>query len=102
MSLQNLKETCKFLGPMYSVQVLDGVEGIYRKINGQFEFEINGFWSTKNITVNLWQRHPHTELIAIYSGIQTKEDLSDTLGYLSFKYQNLSKKIQVEREDSAQ
>lgn len=102
MGLKSLNETCKFLGPLYSVQLLDGVEGIYRKFNDCFEFEVVGFWGEKAVTVNLWQRRPHTELLAIYSGIQTKEDLADTLGYLAFKYRNLSEKIQVEREDSAQ
>ncbi len=102
MELQHLKETCAFLGPMYSVRVIDGVESIYRRVNDAFDFEVIGFFGTGTMTVNLWQRKPHTDLMAIYSGIRSKEDLADTLGYLSFKYQNLQEKIRVEREDPLQ
>lgn len=99
MGLQKLNEVCRFLGPMYSVRVVDGVECIYREINDDYDFEITGFFGTKKMCVNLWRRKPHLELVAIYSGIETKEILSDVLGYLAFKYQNLATQILVERED---
>ena len=102
MGLKRLKETCALLGPMYSVRVIDGVESIYRRVNDAFDFEVVGFFGADTMTVNLWQRKPHTELMAVYSGIRSWEDLADTLGYLSFKYQNLQEKIQVEREDPLQ
>lgn len=102
MGMQQINTMREFLGPMYSVKKIDGVESICRKINDRFEFEVTGFFGTKKMTINLWQRKPHTELMAIYSGIYDKEVLADTLGYLSFKYQNLSTQIQVEREDPAQ
>lgn len=102
MGYKSLNEVCKFLGETYKVQMMDGTEGIYRKIDDRFEMEIMGFWGVKDFTVNLWQRLPHTELLAIYSGIKTVGDLADTLGYLAFKYQNLAGRIRVEREDPAQ
>lgn len=102
MGMKKIQDTCKFLGPMYSVEIRDGFESICRQINDALEFEVTGFWGTAKMTVNLWQKKPHRELLAIYSGITSKEDLADTLGYLAFKYQNLQGKIQVEREDPAQ
>lgn len=102
MGMKLLNDVCTFLGPMYSVRVIDGVESIYRKVNDSFEFEVTGFFGAKTMTVNLWQRKPHTELMAIYTGITSKEDLADTLGYLAFRYQNLSERIRVEREDPLQ
>lgn len=102
MGMKQLKEVREFLGPMYSVKMIDKVESIYRRISDRFDFEITGFFGRKGLTVNLWQRKPHLELLAIYSGIKDKESLSDALGYLSFKYQNLADQIQVEREDPAQ
>lgn len=102
MRFKTLQETCKFLGPMYSIKVIDGAESIFREIDDRFEFEVCGFFSGKTLTVNLWQRKPHTELMAIYSGIAITEDLADTLGYLAFKYKNLQERIQVEREDLPQ
>lgn len=102
MGMKQLKDTCAFLGPAYSIETIDGVECIYRKISDKYDFEVTGFFGCRTMTVNLWMIAPHRELLAIYSGIRSKEDLLDTLGYLSFKYQNLAERIQVEREDSAQ
>lgn len=99
MGISKLKMVCEFLGPMYEVKKIDQVETVYRRINDAYEFEITGFFSRKPFTVNLWQITPHRELMVIYSGIQTKEDLADVLGYLAFKCKNLSSQIQVERED---
>lgn len=102
MGLRELQDTCKLLGPMYSIQKIDGVESIYREFGNAFEFEVTGFFGAKEMTINLWQRKPHIELLAIYTGITDPEVLADTLGYLAFKYQNHQEKIQVEREDPAQ
>jgi len=99
LGLKRLQDTCEFLGPLYSIEARDGVETICRKVNDAYELEVSGFFGPKTYTVNLWQRKPHTELMSIYSDISTKEDLADTLGYLAFRCQNLSARIQVERED---
>lgn len=95
-----IKAARQYLGDAYRIEISDGVESICRTINERFEFEICGFFSSGGYTVNLWQYSPHRELLAVYSGIRSLEDLRDTLGYLAFKYQNLSDRIQVEREDS--
>lgn len=102
MGLRELQDTCRLLGPMYSVRKIDGVESIYREFGNAFEFEVTGFFGTKEMTINLRQRKPHAELLAIYTGITDPEVLADTLGYLAFKYQNHQAKIRVEREDSPQ
>ena len=99
MGFTRLKDTLDFLGPLYTVRVIDGVECIHRVLDDSHEIEVVGFFGQPTFTVNLWQRSPHTELLAIYSGVACKEDLADTLGHLAFKYRNLSARIQVERED---
>lgn len=102
VGMKQIQDTCAFLGPMYSIQIRDGVESICRSFGGVFEFEVTGFFGTKEMSINLWMEKPHRELLAIYSGITSKEYLADTLGYLAFKYQSLQEKIRVEREDPAQ
>ena len=99
MRFKNIRDLCSFLGPMYSVRNIEGGDCIYRRISDSLDFEIIGPFKGGTWVVNLWQRLPHSELMAIYSGISPGEDLSATLGYLAFKYQNLQAKIQVERED---
>lgn len=95
----NIKSVCAALGPLYRIEDRDGVPSIVRRINDSLEFEVTGFFRCSSLTVNLWLMSPHIELLAIYSDIATESDLADTLGYLSFRYQNLKEKIQVERED---
>lgn len=102
MGLKAIQNACKILGPMYSIKVIDGDESIYRKINEFFDLEVCGFFGGQSITVNVWQRQPHTELIAIYKGISSIDDLADVLGYLAFRCKNLQEKIHVEREDLIQ
>lgn len=96
----NIKSVCSALGPLYRIEDRDGVPSIVRRISDSLEFEVTGPFRHGRMTVNLWLMSPHRELLAIYSGIATEGDLADTLGYLSFRYQNLKGKIQVEREDS--
>lgn len=99
LGLKRLQDTCKFLGPLYSIKVIDHAEAIYRKVNDAYELEVCDSSGPERYTVYLWQRIPHTELMCIYSDISSKEDLADTLGYLAFRCRNLSARIQVERED---
>lgn len=99
MGIATINAACRYLGDPYYIAKRDTVESICRTINDKLEFEVCGFFGTSSYTVNLWQYLPHRELLAIYSGIKSLEDLRDTLGYLAFKYQNLSVRIQVERED---
>lgn len=99
MGAATINAACQYLGEAYYIAKRDTVESICRTINERFEFEVCGFFGMGTYTVNLWQYSPHRELLAIYSGIKSLEDLRDTLGYLAFKYQNLSERIRVERED---
>ncbi len=101
MGMDKMNRVLRVLGPMYFIAKRDGIECICRDINDRFEFEVTGFFGPKAMTVNLWQKRPWRELLAIYSGIATPEELADTLGYLAFRYQNLQEKIRVEREDPA-
>ena len=96
----NLKSACAALGPMYRIEDRDKVPSIVRGVSDSLEFGVTGPFTGGAMTVNLWLLKPHRELLAVYSGISTEGDLTDALGYLSFKYQNLRERIQVEREDS--
>lgn len=96
----DLRLVCRKLGPLYRVEDRDKVPSIVRAVNDSLEFEVTGPFVGGAMTVNLWLLKPHRELLAVYSGIVTEDDLSDTLGYLSFRYQNLQERIRVEREDS--
>ena len=95
----NIKSVCSALGSLYRIEDRDGVPSIVRRISDSLEFEVTGPFRHGRMTVNLWLMSPHCELLAIYSDIATESDLADTLGYLSFRYQNLKEKIRVERED---
>lgn len=96
----DLKTVCAKLGPLYRIENSDSVPSIVRGVGDSLEFEVTGPFTGGTMTVNLWLIHPHRELLAVYSGITSPEDVADTLGYLSFRYQNLQERIQVEREDS--
>ena len=96
----DLKTACTTLGPLYRIEDRDGVPSIVRRVSDSLEFEVTGPFSGGSVTVNLWLTSTHRELLAIYPGIYSDADLADTLGYLSFKYQNLRERIRVEREDS--
>lgn len=96
----DLKSACATLGPLYRIENRDGVPSVIRRVNDSLEFEVTGPFSGGSVTVNLWLTSPHRELLAIYPGIYSCADLADTLGYLSFRYQNLRERIRAEREDS--
>lgn len=95
----DLKSACAALGPLYRIEPRDKVPSIVRCVNNSLEFEITGPFSGGSLTVNLWLTSPHRELLAIYSGLTSEADLADTIGYLSFRYQNLRERIRVERAD---
>lgn len=99
--MSKLSELCKFLGSAYYIANRDGVPSICRELNDSFEFEISHY-SGKTI-IYVWMIRPHRELMGIYNMLsKDKAVLADTLGYLSFRYQNLSTQILVEREDYLQ
>lgn len=97
--MSKINEALEYLGMPYQIRIIDKEPVIYRKLN-DFEFEVSGLHkSAVNCTVYVWRNSPHQEIIGIYSGIRSFDDLKDFLGYCSVKYQNLLSKIQVERED---
>ena len=102
MWYKDAENLCKFLGSMYLIRGINDECRIYRKITNALEIEIMQSIRNKTWFVYLWQIFPDMALITIYSGIRSKEDLADTLGYLAFKYQNLHERIRVDRENPMQ
>lgn len=84
------------LGEPYAIKQIDAVPSIYRELGNGFEIEV---FSTNNKTwlVNIWQRRPHTELMAIYEIPDVH--LKDALGYYAVQYLGLVSQFRVERED---
>lgn len=94
-----IPDVLAYLGPPYRASTRDN-EPVIIRILDHFEFEISGLHRPKmNCILYVWMTRPRRELMGIYSGIKSKEDLKDLLGYCSVKYQNVLSRIQVERED---
>ncbi len=97
--MARINKTLEYLGEPYHISNIDNEPVIHRQLDN-FEFEVSGLHKpSMDCTLYVWMVHPHRELLAVYSGIRTKEDLKDLLGYCSVKYQNVLSRIQVERED---
>lgn len=96
--MSKINEILKYIGAPYQISTIDNEPILYRQFEN-LEFEVSGLHKrSMNCTVYVWLTSPHRELIGIYSGIRTIEDLKDVLGYCSVKYQNVLSRIQVERE----
>lgn len=55
MGSKNQQELLKFLGPEYSIKVIDGSPCIYRKFNEHYDLEISGALRTKHpVCVFVW------------------------------------------------
>ncbi len=91
-----VEEILKNIGQTYQLKMVDKGPAIYRKLDNGYEFEVDVI-SKKKSTLYVWKEAPHV-LVGIYENIPT-DSLMDVLGYYAVKYQNLSDKIQVERED---
>lgn len=97
--MSQIDNVLRYLGQPYCIKSIDLEPVIYRRLNN-FEFEISGLHKhSLNCTLYVWMAFPHRELMGIYKGIKSVEDLKDLLGYCSVKYQNLLSRIQIERED---
>ena len=100
--MSQVNDALEYLGKPYQIKTIDTEPVVYRKLDS-FEFEVSGLHkSAMNCTVYVWKSVPHRELVGIYNGIQSLDDLKDLLGYCSVKYQNLFLKIQAEREDQTE
>lgn len=97
--MSKINEILEYLGSPYHISTIDNEPVIYRQLDN-FALEISGLHKkSMDCTIYVWMGSPHRELLGIYRGIHTKEDLKDLLGYCSVKYQNVLSRIQVERED---
>ena len=93
-----LQKLASSLGNPYIGRRLDRESIIYQRLDNGYEFEISGIQSVSGkCSLYIWKENPRV-LTGIYNDIPVK-DLKDVLGHYAFKYQNLSEKIQVERED---
>lgn len=100
--MSKINRILEYLGPPYCLSTIDGEPVIYRKFEN-IEFEVSGVHKqSMNCVIYVWMTYPHRELVGIYSGIRTIEDLKDVLGYCSVKYQNVLSRIQVERESQTE
>jgi hypothetical protein len=91
-----IEKVLQELGSPYEIKVIDFEEVIYRKLNNEYDFEVSGI-SGKTCTLYVWALAPQ-EIVGVYNKIPI-DSLKDVLGYYAVRYQNLSDKIQVERED---
>lgn len=91
-----IQKVLQELGSPYEIKVIDLEEVIYRKLNEEYDFEVSGL-SGKTCTLYVWALNPQ-EIVGIYENIPI-DLLKDVLGYYATKYQNLSEKIRVLRED---
>ncbi len=90
---KKLKEICSKLDSNYSMQVLDGEQVIYRKINDSYDLEVSGLNNNRkvmNATIYLWQLKPKQKVIETVNNITTFESLETSLTYLVEKYQSLN------------
>ena len=93
-----LQKIASSLGEPYAIRKSDLESLIYRHLDNDYEFEVSGVQSASGTCIlYVWKENPHI-LVAIYKDIPVK-DLKDILGHYAFKYQNLSEKTRVERED---
>lgn len=93
-----LQKLVSSLGNPYIVRRLDRESIIYRRLDNGYELEVSGIRSMSGkCCLYVWKEVLRV-LTGIYSDIPVK-DLKDALGHCAFKYQNLSEKIRVERED---
>lgn len=91
-----IQKVLQELGSPYEIKVIDLEEVIYRKLNNGYDFEVSSI-SGKTCTLYVWAINPQ-EIVGIYENIPI-DSLKDVLGYYSTKYQNLTEKILVSRED---
>ncbi|MFR5598662.1 MAG: hypothetical protein ACLTJB_03010 [Holdemania filiformis] len=85
---KKLRDALDYLGPSYSIKVIDGVESIYREINSHYDIEISGlFNSSKLFNLFVWKRSP---LIVVdrYENLNL-EDLEKQLDAVILKYRHL-------------
>lgn len=90
MHPKKFSDALKYLGPSYSIKIIDHVETIYRKINENYDIEISGLHNTSTswkATIFVWKLNP---LITVEQ-IETisLKDLEEHLDQVVVKYRHL-------------
>lgn len=98
--MSKIESVLAYLGEPYTISALDNEPVIYRKLENGYELEVSGVHGNAGTySLYVWQTAPSRELVGVYHGIRGEQTLKDVLGHCAFRFQNLSAKIQVERED---
>ena len=98
--MKEIEKVRQFLGEPYTITTIDLEEVIYRNLGNGYDFEISGVRAGHHIySLYVWKLEPHREIVAIYHKIHGKQELKDLPGHCAFIYQNLDKKIQIERQE---
>lgn len=86
---ENQKKLLSFLGPEYSVKIIDQVECLYRKINDNYDIEISGaLRKGQKVCVFVWdisKGHP-TEIVERHFDIKEWTDLKALLNQIVERY----------------
>ena len=85
---KKLQDALDYLGPSYSVKVIDAVESIYRKINDQYDIEITGsFNKSKTFNCYVWKRSPRVT-VESYENLNI-QNLEEQLDAIILRYRHL-------------
>ncbi len=95
MCSKNQQELVKFLGPEYSIKVIDACPCVYRKINSHYDIEISGALRKHHpICVFVWSisgdKGIPLEIVERYFDISDWASLKALLDELTKKYQGLA------------
>lgn len=98
--MKEIEKVRQFLGEPYIIMNIDLEEVIYRDLGNGYDFEVSGVRAGHHTySLYVWKLEPNREIVAIYHQIHGCQELKDLLGYCAFIYQNLDKKIQIERQE---
>lgn len=86
---ENQKNLLAYLGPEYSVKIIDGVESIYRKINENYDIEVSGtLRKGHNMSIFVWDISGGipTEIVERHFDIKDWAQLKSLLNQIVEKY----------------
>jgi len=89
---KKLNEICASLGHQYSIDVIDGEQVIYRKINDFYDIEVSGLNNNRKTfkaTIFVWRLKPGKQTVEIIDGLKSFQSLKSALDRLVEKYQSL-------------
>lgn len=90
---KNEKALLEFLGPDYTMKVIDGVESVYRKINDNYDIEIVGTTRKgQKMSVFVWDisrgEGIMSQIVERYFDIKEWDDLKTLLDQIVERYSN--------------